>query len=101
MDLGESRAAARIDRGVMSAAARTALVGKFAVNGDGAKAYVSDVFDIARDGKIVTVVLLKYTGEKQLVIRTISELFREFSVFSGPKGADRFIAGDQVPIVRR
>lgn len=77
----------------MGAEAREALLGKFAVNGDDSKARIVDVFDIARDGKIVTVVLLRYPTEKQLVIRTVTELFQEFSVFAGKRGADKFIVG--------
>ena len=77
----------------MRAEARHILRGRFAVNGDNARARIVDVFDIARDGQNTTVVLLRYPAEDQLVMRTIFELFRDFSVFSAKKSADNFIAG--------
>ena len=77
----------------MSGEAKIALRGRFAVNGDNNKARLIDVFDIVREGEAMTVVLLRYPIENDLVIRPILEVFEEFSVFWGEDDADNFIAG--------
>lgn len=72
---------------------RTALKGRFVVNGDNSKARLVDVFDIMRDGEAMTVVLLRYPAENDLAIRRVDEIFDEFSVFWEEVDADSFIAG--------
>ncbi len=77
----------------MNGEAKFALKGRFAVNGDNNKARLITVFDIMRDGEAVTVVLLRYSIENDLVMRPIVEVFEEFSVFWGEDDADNFITG--------
>lgn len=76
-----------------SGRARQALKGRYAVNGENHKARVIDIFEIVREGVTATVALLRFDDEHDLVLRTLPELFSDFSVFSDERDADRFIAG--------
>ena len=64
---------------------KVCVKGRFAVNGDNNKARLIAVFDIMRDGEAVTVVLLRYSIENDLVMRPIVEGASRSSPFSGVK----------------